>query len=463
MYGYIGMVRRARLHAKHASLALACLAAFTLAGCGSGSTPEAADITAGQASGSGSGGGLGDALGFTADGGLDCHPDISGYFDLAAAAQAPTLLDDYEVGELGEDGARDLIDSLTAFEGSFCTADLIPETQAAIEEADRLAGDGREDEALDLLRGHMDELGSALHGAKLSAPKRDHAAGERRRMRSMLGLAAWVQKYVDPEGGIEFIDRAKSIFSDMADRDLPNATAKEALTIMQEAQLLGVEHVESDAWERAQEVYEQELNQELAGFNPCTATDEAAHILLARIANAMAVSGWENDTVTTAGEQWTEARKVLSRRAKGEKVPECGEPAALKWSLIHPETWVSNGEAWTCDGRSWHVDLTFELHLAQGDFKLSGGADFQVEGLTGKVTIPMEGLLVVSNGTADLTDEVDFALTIDEEGESGSFTLASSGAGMIVYGDGEVEDFGVVRPGAPALQVPFHAPDNCGT
>lgn len=144
-----------------------------------------------------------------------------------------------------------------------------------------------------------------------------------------------------------------------------------------------------------------------------------------------------------------------------------GEAATFTWTRQHEFGWISNGTATTCDGRHWHLELTAELSIPEpkGDYFVSGSLDFEVDekGSIGDLLVPVEGELVVANGTAALKDEIEFGLKFTADGKAVEITLASGSTGTIDYGGGEIEEFGVIYPNGPVITATLMPYDGCGS
>ena len=144
-----------------------------------------------------------------------------------------------------------------------------------------------------------------------------------------------------------------------------------------------------------------------------------------------------------------------------------GEPATFTWTQKHEFDWISTGTATTCDGKHWNLELTAELSIPEpkGDYFVSGSLDFEVDekGSIGDLLVPVEGELVVANGTAALEDEIKFSLKFIDDGKAVEITLASNNTGTIDYGGGEIEEFGVIYPNGPVITATLMPYDGCSS
>lgn len=329
------------------------------------------------------------------------QPQDLAIFDLQAASVMQVLIGENELGLLGEDGAADLAGELLSLDESFCELDVPAELLEVLDEIQILIDSGREIEADQMIDDLLMEIESGKFSAgvmyKTAAPSlQQGGAKTRRTVRAYLAVAGRAGYWGNNEKFEDAMDSARETYSKWAAEAIESASVEEALRIVAEAQLLGIEDLDQEALERARDLAELDLAGELDSFEPCSASIEDAGKLIDAAARAMLL-GAETDSNDFLYEinEWLDIQR---RRKAGEEIPECDSWQItmlidITWdSGFHYITWegqfkVQDGETLDGQGRgtlSTHTEVTC-VNVMTGEevpstTDVSGTFDFKIQG-----------------------------------------------------------------------------------
>jgi hypothetical protein len=246
--------------------------------------------------------------------------------DLDAAGSAATLDDDLQLGTLGPQGASDLATELLSLDGSFCSIEIPSELSSELDQVERLVQSGQDSLAAQRLSELIDSVAqdaySSVDHSNISF--RHFQVGEaktRAAVRAYLAIAAHAQAWGSQEASDTALSAARKTFGSWASGAIENASIDEALTIGAEAQLLGLDDLSFDAIRRAADLTRQDFEKSLAGFKPCSSTEEDARTLLEKAA-AASLLGYDVDTFALM-DTVREWKDIQEKRSRGEPVPEC--------------------------------------------------------------------------------------------------------------------------------------------
>jgi hypothetical protein len=322
-------------------------------------------------------------------------------FDLQAASVMQILIGENELGLLGEVGAADLANELLTLDETFCGLDVPAELLEVLDEIQILIDSSRDTEVEQMLDDLLIEIESGEFSTaviyKAAAPGlQQGGAKTRSTVRAYLSVAARAQYWGNDDKFDRFMDAAKDTYSEWAAEAIERASVEEALRIVAEAQLLGIEDLDEEALERARDLAELDLAGELDLFEPCSASKEDAGKLIDAAARAILL-GAETDPYDFMYEinEWLDIQR---RRKAGEEVPECDtwQVAMLidiTWdSGFHYITWegqfkVKDDETLDGQGRgtlSTHTEFTC-VNVMTGEKSpsttdVSGTFDFMIQG-----------------------------------------------------------------------------------
>lgn len=322
-------------------------------------------------------------------------PDLG--FDLVAVADLPVLNDDLTFGTLGIEGAQALALDLTPT-GGFCSFDVSPAVQTVIDEAENLIATGQNAAARVLLATLLQTDGADTGVPKLINVKLPGADETRQRMRDLLVAASADQ---DAGGtGEDFQENARDVFTEwvFGEQDpLAKATLEEALVITAEAQLLGIEDVESEGSERATKLADDSLNEFLLAFNECTPSIEFIRGLLGSLSTAMALGVNTGDSFQSIFRVIAQASLRLGvdpdlvEQLFGKDIPEPVCSARFTFSRSVSDGATLSGEGSMCGGGLWQGTVT----LSGGPGPISSSGEFTFTIFAGddgaETTIPTSG------------------------------------------------------------------------
>ncbi len=337
----------------------------------------------------------------TAEYDLCDQPQDLAIFDLQAASVMQILIGENELGLLGEDGAADLANELLTLDETFCGLDVPAELLEVLDEIQILIDSDRETEADQMLDDLLIEIESGKFSAgvmyKTAAPGlQQGGAKTRRTVRAYLIVAARAQYWGNDDKFDRFMDAAKDTYSKWAAEAIESASVEEALRIVAEVQLLGIEDLDQEALERARDLAELDLAGELDLFEPCSASKEDTGKLIDAAARAILL-GAETDPYDFRYEinEWLDIQR---RRKAGEEIPECDSWQItmlidITWdSGFHYITWEGQfkvGDGGTLDGQgrgtlSTHTEVTC-INVMTGEelpstTDVSGTFDFKIQG-----------------------------------------------------------------------------------
>ncbi len=300
-------------------------------------------------------------------------PDLG--FDLEGAASAPALIsseDSPTLGALGQEGAQALADQIQP-QDTFCDAPLPAVFQPILENAKRLADQGDKAGARMLLDSLL-ELGSRPGGGYLLSVRLQTPGQSRSFIKGFL-TAAGIDQSLGGDGQ-DFIDRANSTFSEMANAELNSASFDETMRLSEEAQLLGQDDIAQRTLERAQEIAAEGLDTAIEDFDPClpdpqVLKDDITKLLVSlQTALLLGVPGTYGPGDARYDAAWSKAAAAL-KTLMGDTPDEC-KGFSFSFSRTVSGMVTMTGEAHTCGGIHSPWEGTLSLAGTWTDFGNTG-------------------------------------------------------------------------------------------
>jgi hypothetical protein len=312
-------------------------------------------------------------------------------FGVAESGESPARL-----VELGADAAQELADGLQPT-GSVCDLAVSAETQAVIDEARRLAGEGKSAEALRLLEQRLEQFETLTRSGHLA--KAVHTEGDwRNKIRDILAMGAAAY---DLGGNPQpFHSAANAIFRSNAGRELADADLLGSMRIEGEAELFGEAELAEQAEQRVNQIASEMIDAAIEDFDPCSADRGAVVDLLNTAARAWMI-GVED---LEPGEPRYEAVKSKSQQALAHQWNAYVRQNGLSETLLEPAPpCAAAGELevriFSVCSQSWSSAGTIQFKTAE---------DGEVGELCG------QGHLAFSEQTV-IGGELDCSVTIDAD------------------------------------------------